>query len=62
MKKCLGRRRYPEKMQSNIPPDQLERAQARVDQFLEALRLETGRLSPDADSALVFHPDEAPKE
>jgi hypothetical protein len=28
---------------------------------LEALRRETARLEPDADSALTFHPDEAPQ-
>ena len=38
-----------------------ERAQARVDPLLEALRRETARLGPEADSVLTFHPDEAPK-
>jgi hypothetical protein len=46
-------------MQSDIPADHLERAQARVDQFLEALRRETERLPSDADSALIFNPDQA---
>lgn len=45
-------------MKSDIPPDQLERAQARVDPFLDALRRATERLPPDADSALIFRPDE----
>ncbi|MGA2882425.1 MAG: hypothetical protein ABSG13_26015 [Bryobacteraceae bacterium] len=49
-------------MKSDIPADQLERAQARVDQLLEALRRKTERLSPDADSALTFRPDEAQPE
>jgi hypothetical protein len=44
-------------VKSDIPPDQLERAQARVEQLLVALREETARLAPDADSALVFRPD-----
>jgi hypothetical protein len=35
----------------------LERAQAREDQLLSALRRETARLGPDADSALVYQPD-----
>ena len=46
-------------MKSDIPADELERALARVDQLLEALRRETERLGPEADSALTFHPDEA---
>ena len=50
---------YPERMNSEIPADQLERARARVDQLLEDLRRETERLGSDADSALTFHPDEA---
>jgi hypothetical protein len=48
-------------VKTDIPADQLERAHARVDPLLEALRHETARLEPDADSALTFHPDEAPK-
>jgi hypothetical protein len=32
-----------------------------VDPLLEALRRETERLPPDADSALTYHPDEAPE-
>ena len=43
-------------MKHDIPADELERAQARVDPLLEALRRETARLGPDADSALAFHP------
>jgi hypothetical protein len=43
-------------MQTEIPPDDLARAEARVDQLLEALRAETERLAPLADSALVYHP------
>jgi hypothetical protein len=46
---------------TDIPADQLKRAQARVDALLEALRRETARLGPDADSALTFRPDEAPQ-
>jgi hypothetical protein len=56
------RSRYPERMKSGIPADQMERAQARVDQFLEALRRETERLAPTAESALTYDPSEAPKE
>jgi len=48
-------------LRSEIPSDELDRAQARVDQLLEALRRETERLGPDADSALTFQPDEAPQ-
>ena len=44
-------------MKSDIPADQLEPAQARVDQLLEALRRETQRLALDAESALTFHAD-----
>jgi hypothetical protein len=49
-------------LEPDIPPDQpegaqLERAQARVDELLEALRRETARLSWDAESALTFRPD-----
>jgi hypothetical protein len=44
----------------------LAQAQARANQLLDALRLETARLPPDADSALTFRPDpeqlEAPRE
>jgi hypothetical protein len=46
----------------DIPADRLERAQARVDQLLDALRRETQRLAPDVDSALVFNPKEATAE
>jgi hypothetical protein len=48
---------YPERMNSEIPADQLERARARVDQLLEVLRRGTERLESDADSALSFYPD-----
>jgi hypothetical protein len=49
-------------VKSDIPADQLGAALARVDQFLDALRRETGRLPPDADSALTYQPDaEQPK-
>jgi len=48
-------------VKTDIPADELQRAQARVDPLLEALRRETGRLAPDADSALTFRPDEAPR-
>ena len=44
-------------MQSDIPADQLTRAQARVDQLLEVLRRGTQRLPSETDSALTFHPD-----
>jgi hypothetical protein len=44
-------------VKSDIPADQLERAQARVDQLLDALRSESERLSSDAESALTFRPD-----
>ena len=46
-------------MQTEIPADQKQRAQARVDQLLDALRRENQRLAPDADSALTFYPEEA---
>jgi hypothetical protein len=53
-------------MASDIPADQLERAQARVRELLDALRRETQRLPSDADSALSFQPafppDEEPAE
>jgi hypothetical protein len=49
-------------MKPEIPADSLDRAQARVDQFLGALRRETERLPPEADSALTFSPAEAPPE
>jgi hypothetical protein len=49
-------------VKSDIPASELERAQARVDQLLEALRRQTERLSPDADSALTFSPCEAQPE
>jgi len=42
---------------SGIPIDELERARARLDQLLDALRGETARLASDADSALVYRPD-----
>ena len=45
-----------------MPADQLERAQARVDLLLDALRIETARLEDDADSALTYSPLEAPQE
>jgi hypothetical protein len=51
---------YPYKVKSDIPADQLEPAQARVDQLLNALRRESERLGPLAESALGFDPDEAP--
>ena len=54
--------RYPGKVKTDIPADQLERAQARVDQFLEALRRETARLAPTADSALTYSPDVTSKQ
>jgi hypothetical protein len=44
-------------VKSEIPVADLERAQARVDQLLDALRRETARLGPEVDSALVFRPD-----
>jgi hypothetical protein len=44
-------------VKSDIPAHQLDRAQTRVAQLLEALRRETQRLPPDADSALTFRPD-----
>jgi hypothetical protein len=53
---------YAKKMKSDIPADQLERAQARVDQLLEALRRETQRLAPTADSALTFSPVEVSEQ
>jgi hypothetical protein len=54
-------------LEPNIPPArpegaQLERAQARVSQLLDALRRQTGRLAPEADSALIFRPDAEPAE
>jgi hypothetical protein len=55
------RSRYPERVKSDIPSDELERAQARVDQLLEALRRETARLASTADSALAYSPDQDPK-
>jgi len=39
-----------------IPIAALERAQARVDELLDALRSQTARLAPDADSALTYEP------
>ena len=44
-------------MKPDIPADQLERVQARVDQRVDALRRLTALLPPDADSALTFRPD-----
>jgi hypothetical protein len=49
-------------MNSDIPADQLERAQSRVDQLLDALRRETQRLGAEVDSALVFSPKETSPE
>ena len=49
-------------MEHDIPADQLARAQARVNQLLDALRRQTERLAPEADSALVFLPDREPGE
>jgi hypothetical protein len=46
-------------VKSDIPADQLERAQARVNQLLEALRRETERLAPVAESALTYQADQA---
>ena len=48
-------------MKSEIPADQLERAQARVDQLLTTLRRGTERLETLADSALTYDPREAEK-
>jgi hypothetical protein len=45
-------------VKSDIPADEIERAQTRVDQLLDALRRETQRLAPDADSALTFNADQ----
>jgi hypothetical protein len=44
-------------LKPDIPADQLERVQARVDQRVDALRRLTALLPPDADSALTFRPD-----
>jgi len=44
-------------VKSDIPADQLERAQARVDQLLDALRRASERLPSDAESALTFRRD-----
>jgi hypothetical protein len=49
-------------VEHDIPADQLARAQARVNQLLDALRRQTERLAPEADSALVFLPDREPGE
>ncbi|MGC1414739.1 MAG: hypothetical protein WA817_05625 [Candidatus Acidiferrum sp.] len=46
-------------MKSEIPKIQVETAQARVDQLLDALRRDTALLASDAESALTFHPDQA---
>jgi len=45
-------------VKSDIPADERHRAQARVDQFLDALRRETERLAPDSEMALAFSSDE----
>jgi hypothetical protein len=37
----------------------LERARARVDELLEALRRESARLGPEDDSALIYEAVEA---
>ena len=58
-KDCHVSSRYAKKVKTGIPADQLERAQARVDQLLELLRSETQRLAPDAGSALTFSADQA---
>jgi hypothetical protein len=52
-------RQYGRYMKPEIPADQLEPAQARVNQLLDALRRETERLPPNADSALTFNADQA---
>lgn len=44
-------------MKSNIPADQLERAQDRVSQLLDALRSQTKRLASESESALTYRPD-----
>jgi hypothetical protein len=49
-------------VEPDTPPEQLagaraRRAKARVDELLEALRRQTQRLEPEADSALTFRPD-----
>ncbi len=49
-------------MEPNTLPGRLEdaelaQARARAAQLLDALRLETARLPPDADSALTYRPD-----
>jgi hypothetical protein len=41
----------------DIPADELERAQARVEQLLDTLRSQTERLPCDSDSALTYRPD-----
>jgi hypothetical protein len=43
-------------VEPDIPPDQLEQAQVKVDQLLKALRESLG-LTPDAESALIYRPD-----
>jgi len=45
-----------EPVSARVRVEELSRAQARVDQLLEALRRETARLGPDDDSALQFDP------
>jgi hypothetical protein len=44
-------------VKSDIPADQLERVQSRVNQLLDALRKNTERLASDSDSALTYRPD-----
>jgi len=41
-----------------VTEEEQERARMRVDPLLKALRRETGTLSPEDDSALVYVPDE----
>jgi hypothetical protein len=47
-------------VKSDIPADQLARTQARADQLLDALRSQTQRLAPEAESALIYQPDARP--
>jgi hypothetical protein len=48
-------------VKSNLPPDEFQRAQNRVDPLLDVLRRAAERLSSDADSALIFTPGEQPE-
>ncbi len=48
-------------MKADIPANPIDRAQNRVEQLLEALRRETGRLGPLDDSALEYSPAQAPE-